>query len=162
MRRVFAIVKSGVFGAALVIAGFAGGCDSAEKYQKQAPQVQQAPEPTAGEIALKGTPEELAFARDLAEALDAARLKFDLRDTTGAIVVADSLAQVALTAIDTLPADHGLNGFLTIYIADAYGTLQEWHRARGDDEAVADFQRRYNELTQRLQQRRDTLQTQEP
>ena len=138
------------------------GCESAEKYQKTVPQAEGAPEPVGGELALSGSREQMTWVKNLAEALDAARLKFDLRDTLGAITAADSLAQISETALDTLPIGHSLSNFLSIYIADVCGTLQDWHTARGNHEAVSELSRRYQALAARLQERRDSAATQAP
>jgi hypothetical protein len=141
--------------AAILLTGL-GGCDSAEKYQKQAPQVQSVPEPVGGELAVTGSREQMAWVKDLAESLDAARLKYELRDTVGAIAAADSLAAIAEAALDTLPIAHSLTNFLSIYIADVYGTLQDLQTARGNHEAVSGISRRYATLAARLQARRDS------
>lgn len=142
--------------------GALAGCDSAEKYQKKpAVEVQDAPEPIGGEFALTGTPAQMAWVKNMTEALDAARLKWDLRDSTGAIVAADSLARVAENALDTLPINVPMSEFLTIYISDVYGTLQRWEAARGDHAAVSDISKRYNALGARLQARRDSAATQQ-
>jgi hypothetical protein len=141
--------------AAILLTGLSG-CDSAEKYQKQAPQVQSVPEPVGGELALTGSREQMAWVKDLAESLDAARLKYELRDTAAAIAAADSLAAVAEATLDTLPIVHSLSSFLSIYIADVCGTLQDWQTARGNHEAVSAISRRYAALAARLQARRDS------
>jgi len=138
------------------------GCESAEKYQKSAPQAEKAPAPVGGEMAISGSPEQLAWVKNLAEALDAARLKYDLRDTLGAIIAADSLGLLSEAALDTLPIGHSLSNFLSVYIADVYGTLQEWRTAQGNHAAVSEISRRYNALAARLQARRDSAAAQAP
>jgi hypothetical protein len=151
---------------ALMLFGFLlgglSGCDSVEKYQKTAPQVPPPPEQVGGEIRFWGTPEQKDWVKNLAEALDAARLKYDLRDTLGAIASADSLARVTEAALDTLPIGHSLADFLTIYIADAYGTIQIWETARGNHTAVSELSKRYTALAERLQHRRDSVAALEP
>lgn len=139
------------------------GCESAEKYQKKpAPQVQEEFEPIGGEFALSGTPAELVWVKNLTEALDAARLKYDLRDTVGAITSADSLARVAESALDTLAITSRMTEFLAIYIADVYGTLQKWETAQGNHAAVSALSKRYNALAADLQYRRDSVAAQAP
>jgi hypothetical protein len=155
-RNPASLTNGGVLLLAAVLLTALGGCESAEKYQKQAPQVQKAPEPVGGELALAGSREQVAWAKNLAEALDAARLRYDLRDTVGAIAAADSLATIAEAAIDTMPISHSLSSFLSIYIADVCGTIQEWQTARGNHEAVSALSRRYAALAARLQARRDS------
>jgi len=144
---------------ALIVAmGLLAGCESADKYKKKpAAEVQEQEEPTGGEFALSGSPAELAWVKNMAEALDAARLKYDLRDTVGAIVSADSLSRVAETALDTIPMGHPMNDFLAIYVADVYGTLQKWETERGNHAAVTALSKRYNLLAERLQHRRDSV-----
>lgn len=144
--------------------GVLGGCESAEKYQKKpAVEAQNQPEPIGGEIALSGSPAELAWVKSLTETLDAARLKWDLRDSVSAIVTADSLARVAESALDTLAVTDPMSEFLTIYIADVYGTLQRWETARGNRAAASELSKRYNAIAARLGARRDSVGTpQEP
>ncbi len=134
------------------------GCESADKFKKKpVTETPQQAEPVGGEFALSGTPAELAWVKDLTEALDAARLKYDLRDTVSAIVSADSLIRVTEAALDTVPISSPMSEFLAIYVSDAYGTLQKWETARGNHAAVTALSVRYDQLAQQLQQRRDSL-----
>ena len=104
----------------------------------------------------------MAWVKNLTESLDAARLKYDLRDTLGAIASADSLVRISEAALDTLPITHSLIGFLAIYTADVYGTIQDWETARGNHAAVSELSKRYTVLAERLQHRQDSAAVQEP
>jgi hypothetical protein len=145
--------------AALLVVLFTGavlcGCKSADEYQRDETAEQPAP-PVRHELKFTGSPEEVTWAREMAEALEAARLRYDLADTVGAELTIDSLIIVAEAALDTLPLEHKLVDFLMVYVADAYGGLQRWFTAQGEPNAVADLNRRYNALAARLQARRDS------
>jgi hypothetical protein len=146
-------------GVALLLVTLVGamlwGCNSAEEYQRDKTTEQQSP-PIGGELAISGSPSEIAWAREIAEALEAARLRFDLTDTVGAILTTDSLIKVAEAALDTLALENDLVDFLMLFVADAYGGLQEWFTDMGNPNAVAQLSDRYHALAARLQQRRDS------
>jgi len=143
------------------LVGGLAACHSAEKY-KAPEKKKQADQSVEGTLQVTGTPAEMRWARDLAGALDAAKLQFSLQDTTSAIAVADSLVTVAETALDSLPVNHSLNKFLMVYVADAYDTLRRWYMARGDRTAADTISVHFRALAKRLQARRDSLHAQSP
>jgi len=129
------------------------GCDSAEEYRKSPPV-----EPVEGSVKVSGTPEQLQIMQGLAMAMEQARARCATGDTAAALRRVDSLVSIVESTLDTIPLGQSFAEFLTIYVADGYGTLQEWHTARHDSASLHALTVRYQTLARDLQARRDTAQ----
>lgn len=131
------------------------GCESAEKYKRSA-----ATDTTSvartGTLAIKGTPDEMRFVRNLGHGMDTARVLWDVGEKAAAIATVDSLRTVAEATLDTVPLGHPVANFLLIYVTDAYDRLSAWHKERGDDKDVQTLNMHFESLAERLQRRRAT------
>jgi len=114
-------------------------------------------ETTEGSVKIPGTRAEIGWIQELTESFKAAKLAYDLNDTSSAIWTAESLLVVAEAAIDTLPPADQMTRFVLIFTSDVYGSLRNWYILSGQPEAATELSQRYDALTQRMQHRRDSV-----
>ena len=139
----------------MLLAVFAAGCGSPEKYQKQGFEA----DTSAIDVALGFDvgEEYRPWARQFILTMGQSRLNYDAGDTLRACAITDSLINSAESSLDTIPFTDVRTKFLLVMLTDLHSQGITWQELRGDTINVHVRTARFQRLAERVRSTRDSL-----